>query len=137
MAPISAGRGRMVLCWQSRAVLVWGHSELTASHPPCPALPQAPGPRPVFLAGVTTIFRGSGKKCPFALSGVDRHFSGIFQAFLFGCSAFGPATSRLYLHFPLPISSTNMKLGRSRCEGEGVGVAPRKGFSALSQNNEL
>lgn len=51
-------------------------SLLGSSHPHCSPLPRSPGPSTVFLAGVTTIPREPGKKHPFAVKGVNRHFSG-------------------------------------------------------------
>lgn len=127
-APTLAGRRRTALCWRSWAVLGVGP-------PLCSPLPRSPGPSTVFLAGVSCSVGSPNHS--FALKAVgwvlsSQVWTGVFQALLFRCSAFSPAISSLYLHFPLPISSTNMKLSRSRSEGEDVGVAPWKGFSALT-----
>lgn len=120
MAPTLAGRWRAVLCWQSWALLIVGSSLCSAaSQPHCSPRPWSPHPSPVFLAGVTTVFREPGKKCPFALKGVGRLLSsqvwtGVFQTLLFRCSAFSPTISRLYLHFPFPHQQHQHEAGQKK-----------------------
>lgn len=125
MAPTLAGRWRTVLCWQSRAVLVWGHLSAWQQSPPL--LPPA---------SVSRSQQFSWLGSPQSLGSLERSthlqsevWTGIFQALLFRCSSFCPAITCTSL---CSISSTSRKLGR-RFEGEDVVVAPWKGFSAQSR----
>lgn len=64
-------------------------------------------------------------------------WTGVFQALLFRVQHSVRPSPGFTCTSLLPISSSTVKLGRRRVEGEGVVVAPWKGFSALSRNSEL
>lgn len=69
-----------------------------ASHPHCSALPRAPGPSSLFLAGVTTVFREPGKKYPWCTHRCGKAF---FRHF---CSRFSIQSNHLQASPALPFS---------------------------------